>query len=66
MLCLLDDLIVFGVGESGTICCDRKAVSINIYDKLEKNPSEKPKVAKLPRVFHEDFCRVWSEYLRFC
>ena len=44
----------------------REAVWTNIHDKREKNPSEKPKVAKPLRVFHEDFSRVWSEYLRFC
>ena len=41
----------------------REAVSTNIHDKREKNPSEKPKVAKPPRVFHEDFSLVCREYL---
>ena len=40
------------LGQYAVIC---KAVSTNIHDKREKNPSEKPKVAKPPRVFHEDF-----------
>ena len=33
----------------------REAVSTNIHDKGEKNPSEKPKVAKPPRVFTRIF-----------
>ena len=51
------------LGQYAVIC---KAVSTNIHDKREKNPSKKPEVAKPPRVFYEDFSRVWSEYLRFC
>ena len=39
----------------GTICRDSRSGSINIHEKREKNPSEKPEVAQPPRVFHEDF-----------
>ena len=48
--------------EIGPICRDPQSGSINIHDKREKNPSEKHEVAKPPRVFHEDFSRVSSEY----
>ena len=52
--------------QNGIICRDPRSGSINIHEKREKNPSEKPEVAQPPRVFHEDFSRVLSEYYVIC
>ena len=54
------ECLVNQLGQYAVIC---EAVSTNIHDKQEKNPSKKPEGAKPPMVFHEDFSRVWSEYL---
>ena len=56
-------MVLFGIQPLvlGQYAVIREAVSTKIHYKWEKNRSEKPKVAKQSRVFHEEFPQVYSE-----